>query len=68
MLTSIGPRFIVAHGKIDLNHLSLPSGFGRPLEIDEISVNAKGDRMTVDRANFVWGGKAHCPFRRCEFF
>jgi hypothetical protein len=51
------PWLFVAHGKVGLDHLSLPSQFGKPLEIDEISVNAKGDRMTIDRANFVWGGK-----------
>jgi hypothetical protein len=51
------PVLFVAHGKIELNHFSLPPEFGSPLEIDEISVNARGDRMTVDRANFVWGGK-----------
>ena len=51
------PWLFVAHGKIGLDHLSLPSEFGKPLEIDEISVNARGDRMTVDRANFVWGDK-----------
>ena len=51
------PVLSVAHGKIELNHLLLPSEFGRPLEIDQISVNASGDRMTVDRANFAWGGK-----------
>jgi len=51
------PTLLMAHGKIELNHLSLPPEFGKPLEIDEISVNAKGDQMTVDRANFVWGGK-----------
>ena len=51
------PLLFVAHGKVGLDHLSLPSQFGKPLEIDEISVNASGDRMTVDRANFVWGGK-----------
>ncbi len=51
------PVLSVAHGKVGLDHLSLPSQFGKPLEIDEISVNASGDRMTVDRANFVWGDK-----------
>ena len=52
------PVLFVAHGKIELNHFSLPPEFGRPLEIDEISVNATGDRMTIDRANFAWGGKS----------
>jgi hypothetical protein len=51
------PVLFAASGKIGLDHLSLPSQFGKPLEIDEISVNARGDRMTVDRANLVWGGK-----------
>jgi len=51
------PWLFVAHGRVGLDHLSLPSQFGKPLEIDEISVNASGDRMTVDRANFVWGDK-----------
>jgi hypothetical protein len=51
------PLLFVAHGKIGLDHLSLPSQFGKPLEIDEISVNAGGDRMTVNRASFAWGGK-----------
>jgi len=51
------PVVLVAHGKIELNHLSLPPEFGRSLEIDEISVKARGDQVTVDRANFVWGGK-----------
>jgi hypothetical protein len=51
------PVLSVAYGKIELNHLSLPPEFGSPLEIDEISVNARGDRMTVDRADFVWGDK-----------
>jgi len=51
------PVVLTAHGKMELNHFSLPSEFGRPLEIDEISVNAKGDRVTVERSNFVWGGK-----------
>jgi hypothetical protein len=51
------PSQSVAHGKIELNHFSLPSEFGRPLEIDEISVNARGDRVTVERSNFMWGGK-----------
>jgi len=51
------PWLFVAHGRVGLDHLSLPSQFGKPLEIDEISVNASGDRITVDRANFVWGDK-----------
>jgi len=51
------PVMLVAHGNMELNHFSLPSEFGRPLEIDEISVNAKGDRVTVERSNFMWGGK-----------
>jgi len=51
------PAVLVAHGKMELSHFSLPSEFGRPLEIDEISVNAKGDRVTVERSNFTWGGK-----------
>ena len=51
------PVVLVAHGKMELSHFSLPSEFGRPLEIDEISVNAKGDRVTVERSNFTWGGK-----------
>ncbi len=51
------PLLFVAQGKVGLDHLSLPSQFGKPLEIDEISVSANRDRMTVDRADFVWGGK-----------
>ncbi len=51
------PLQSMAHGRIELNHLSLPLEFGRPLVIEEISVDARGDRMTVDRANFAWGGK-----------
>jgi hypothetical protein len=51
------PMLLEAHGNLELNHLSLPSEFGKPLEIDEISVNANGDQMRVDRANFVRGGK-----------
>jgi hypothetical protein len=51
------PVVLVAHGKMELNHFSLPSEFGRPLEIDEIAVNARGDRVTVERSNFTWGGK-----------
>ena len=51
------PVVLVAHGKAELNHFSLPSEFGRPLEIDEASVNARGDRVTVGRSSFMWGGK-----------
>jgi hypothetical protein len=51
------PLLTVAHGEIELNHLSFPSEFGRPLKIDQISVNARGDHMTVDRADFTWRGK-----------
>jgi len=51
------PLLFVLHGKIGLDHLSFPSQFGKPLDIDEISVNAEGDRMTVSRASFTWGGK-----------
>ena len=51
------PVVLVAHGKAELNHFSLPSEFGRPLEIDEISVNARGDRVTVERSDFMWGDK-----------
>jgi hypothetical protein len=51
------PLLSVVHGKVGLDHLSLPSQFGKPLEIDEISVNARGDRMTIDRASLTWGGK-----------
>jgi AsmA-like C-terminal region len=51
------PVVLVAHGKAELNHVSLPSEFGRFPEIDEASVNARGDRVTVERSNFMWGGK-----------
>jgi len=51
------PVPLTAKGKLELNHFSLPTEFGKPLEIDEISVNASGDRVTIDRANFAWGGK-----------
>jgi hypothetical protein len=51
------PLLFVAHGKIGLDHLSLPAQFGKPVEIDEISANTRGNRITIDRANFVWGGK-----------
>ena len=51
------PVVLVAHGKVELNHFSLPSEFGRFPEIDEASVNARGDRVTVERSNFMWGGK-----------
>jgi AsmA-like C-terminal region len=51
------PEVLVAHGKAELNHVSLPSEFGRFPEIEEASMNARGDRVTVERSNFMWGGK-----------
>jgi len=62
------PMRFMAHGKIGLDHLSLPSQFGKPLEIDEISVNAGGDRMTVTRASFAWGGKRFALSGDVSFF
>jgi hypothetical protein len=47
----------VATGKIEGNHLSFSSLFDKPLEIEEVSLNAKENHITVDRANFAWGGK-----------
>jgi hypothetical protein len=51
------PMQSVVMGKIEGNHLSFPSLFEKPLEIEEVSLNAKENHITVDRANFAWGGK-----------
>ena len=46
-----------AQGKLEADHLSFPWQFEKPLEIEDISLDVKGNRITVVRANVAWGGK-----------
>jgi hypothetical protein len=46
-----------AHGRIEVYHLLLPSELGKPTRIDEMTMNARGNHITIERGNIVWSGK-----------
>jgi hypothetical protein len=49
------PMQSTAQGKIDVHDLTFPWEFKKPLEISEISLDAKEDRVSVVLAIFTWG-------------
>jgi hypothetical protein len=44
-------------GKIKADDLTLPLQFERPLKLDEISLEALGNSISVTQASFLWGEK-----------
>lgn len=49
------PLRSTAHGTIKAVNLNLPWHFKSPLKLDHLSLDAKGNRLMVEKARMVWG-------------